>query len=204
MAPVAGSLTSEEARWAGSEQSSASLRNATTTVAPSRSRPEEGSASAIFIGSMPCEELARVGERPQAGEPRVAGEARGPPVAVALRGRVLITGRPAGAEALVHAGAGDCYLIVHRRLQLVESGGEILQGGGETLLLSGHRIAQARPRSSGSHRGGRARFGERVSACRLAGKVLDAAAWRQGARTPLERERAVARAPAVATFGVRR
>jgi hypothetical protein len=140
MAPVAGSLTSEEARWAGSEQSSASLRNATTTFAPSRSRPEEGSASAIFIGSMPCEELARVGERPQAGEPRVAGEARGPPVAVALRGRVLITGRPAGAEALVHAGAGDCYLIVHRRLQLVESGGEILQGGGETLLLSGHRI----------------------------------------------------------------
>ena len=54
MAPVLGSLTSEEARWPGSEQSSASLRNATTTLAPSRKRPEEGLASASFIASRPC------------------------------------------------------------------------------------------------------------------------------------------------------
>jgi hypothetical protein len=50
--PVAGSFTSIERRCAGSEQSSASVKKATTTLAPSRKKP--GCCSASSIACIPC------------------------------------------------------------------------------------------------------------------------------------------------------
>ena len=86
-------------------------------------------------------ELAGRGKRAEAGEGAVAGEAGCLPLAVALCGGVRVAGRSAGAEPFRNGGRRHRHLIVDRRHQCVELGGEVLQGRGEPVLLARHRQA---------------------------------------------------------------
>src|SRR5216684_4444205 len=84
-------------------------------------------------------ELARLGrEAAQAGGGRARVPGR-PPVAVALRGGVGVPVGSAGAESLEDGGGHHGDLVVDRRDEAVQLGGETGQRLREPILLAGHR-----------------------------------------------------------------